>query len=267
MDSASEPDTNEARTCARIAVVDDDPISTTLQQHLVSLLGHLAIVETDPQRAVTRALNGEFDLILLDLNMPGINGFDALRQLREREAAQSRSPIPVIAVTGYASESDRLRCLIAGFADQVSKPIHAESFDLALRRSLLRRLEPAAGTTAKDPASDAERLRATVRRLADVKASDQGFAPTIMERFALRSQQLIEAIRQALFEHDAEQVANNARFLKADAEFLGVNRLAAMCTWLEELMLAQGWNAAEQALQEIEHEYQVVLAVLFESAR
>jgi CheY-like chemotaxis protein len=267
MDSASQLDSSEARMSARIAIVDDDPISTTLQQHLVSLLGHHAIVEADPKLAVDRAMNGEFDLILLDLNMPGMNGFETLRALRDREAAQSRSPLPVIAVTGYTSESDRLRCLMAGFAEQVSKPINTESFDLALRRALVHHGDAAAATAAGDPVSDADRLRETVRRLSDVKPADMGFGPTVMERFALRSQRLIEAIRQALPEHDAEQVASNARALKADADFLGVTRLSAMCARLEQLMLAQRWNLAEQALQDIEHEHQVVLAVLFESAR
>jgi two-component system, sensor histidine kinase RpfC len=265
MDSVDGPDTTGAQVRARVGVVDDDPISTTLQEHLVSLLGHKAIVEAHPQRAVERAMAGDFDLLLLDLNMPEMNGFEALRQLRDREAAHGRVPIPVIAVTGYASESDRLRCLMAGFAEQVSKPIQVESLDLALRRTLSRRAQVSGVLT--DLTSDAERLRATVRRLADVRSPERGFGPTIMERFALRSQQLIEAIRQAIFDHDADQVANNARFLKADAEFLGVSRLANMCVWLEELMASQGWNSAEEALLEIEHEHQVVLTVLFESAR
>jgi two-component system sensor histidine kinase EvgS len=265
MDSESSRNAGEARASARVAVVDDDPISTTLQAHLVSLLGHRAIVESDPQRAVDRAINGEFDLMLLDLNMPGMNGFEVLRQLREREAHQVRRPIPVIAVTGYTSESDRIQCLMAGFAEQVSKPIGADAFELALRRTLMHQIESAHG--AVDAPSDADRLRATVRRLSDVKPPSRNFGPTVMESFALRSQQLIEAIRQGLLESDAEQVVRNARAMKSSAEFLGVSRLASMCAQLEQMMLAQRWNSAEQALLDIEHEHQAVLAVLFESAR
>jgi len=266
VDSESEPHPSEARISARVAVVDDDPISITLQERLVSLLGHSALVEPDAQRAVDRALEGEFDLILLDLNMPGMNGFEALRLLREREGAAGRAPIPVIAVTGYTSESDRLRCLMAGFAEQLSKPVHADAFELAIRRALQHTTDAGHGAGA-DPQSDADRLRATVRRLSDIKPSEKTFGPTVMESFALRSQQLIEAIRQALFEHEAEQVVRSARALKSSADFLGVSRLASMCVQLDELMQVQRWNAAEQILQDIEHEHQVVLAVLFESTR
>jgi two-component system sensor histidine kinase/response regulator len=267
MDSGSKPTASETRPPARVAVVDDDPLSRAMQAHMVSLLGHSAIVETDAEQAVERALAGQFDLILLDLGMPGLNGFEALRRLRQREAIEKRAPVPVIAVTGYASEPDRLRCLMAGFADHVSKPIHAEALDAALRRALTRHAQTPSASAANNPQSDADRLRATVKRLSDAKPQDRSFGPTVMESFALRSQQLIESMRLALDEHDAEQLIRSARAMKSSAEFLGVHRLAAMCAELEQFMLTQRFSAAEQALQDIEHQHQVVLTVLFESAR
>jgi two-component system, sensor histidine kinase and response regulator len=263
----SEPGPNQERASARIAVVDDDPLSRSMQAHLVSLLGHRAIVETDPEQAIERALAGEFDLVLLDLGMPGLDGFEALRRLRQREGVEKRAPVPVIAVTGYTSEPDRLRCLMAGFADHVSKPIHAEAFEAALRRALARRSGTAAPPLAAELQSDADRLRATVRRLSDVKPAERGFGPTVMESFALRSQQLIESMRLALTERDADQLARGARAMQSSAEFLGVSRLAEMCAQLEQLMVTQQWSAAEQVLEEIEHGNQAVLTVLFESAR
>ncbi len=266
MDSESEPSPSQQRASARVAVVDDDPLSSSMQAHLVSLLGHRAIVETDPEQAIERAMDGQFDLVLLDLGMPGLNGFEALRRLRQRETAEKRIPIPVIAVTGYTSEPDRLRCLMAGFADHVSKPIHAEAFEIALRRALSRHFARTAAPAEADQ-SDADRLRATVRRLSDVKPPERGFGPTVMESFALRSQQLIESMRMALAEHDAEQLAHGARAMQSSAEFLGVSRLADMCAQLEQLMLTQQWNGAERVLEEIEHGNQAVLTVLFESAR
>jgi CheY-like chemotaxis protein len=266
MDWEAEPSPSRSQTPARVVVVDDDPLSGTMQAQLVSLLGHRAVVETDPERAIERALEGHVDLILLDIGMPGLNGFEALRRLRQREAEERRSPVPVIAVTGYSSEPDRLRCLMAGFADHVSKPIHADAFEAALRRALGQAAAPGPAAGA-DPQSDVERLRATVRRLSDVKPPDRGYGPTVMESFALRSQQLLESMRAGLTEADAEQVARSARAMKSSADFLGVSRLAAMCEQLEESVLSHQWSEAEQLLEEIEHGNQAVLTVLFESAR
>jgi len=267
MDSESQPDPSTQRWSARVAVVDDDPLSSSMQAHLVSLLGHSAIVETDPQRAIERALDGQFDLLLLDLGMPGLNGFEALHRLRQRESAEKRNPVPVIAVTGYTSETDKLRCLMAGFADHVSKPIHAEAFEIALRRALSRSLAKAAAPLADELQSDADRLRASAKRLADGKPPDRGYGPTVTEKFALRSQQLIESMQLALNERDAEQLAQGARAMRSLAELLGVSRLADMCAQLEQLMLTQQWNASERVLEEIQHGNQAMLTVLFESAR
>ena len=266
MDSDPEPSPNEPRVSARVGVVDDDPLSSSMQAHLVSLLGHQALVETDPQRAIERALDGQFDLLLLDLGMPGLDGFEALRQLRQREAAGGRPQVPVIAVTGYTSEADRLRCLMAGFTDHISKPIHAEAFESALRRVLDQRGAETAAAASQGQ-SDADRLRATARRLSDPKTPNRSFGPTVMERFALRAHQLIEAMRMGLAEQDAEQVVRSARAMKSLAELLGVNRLADMCAQLEQAAVAQHWSAAAAALEEIEHGNQAMLTVLFESAR
>src|SRR5258706_16410337 len=111
MDRGSEPSSNKAR--ARVAVVDDDPLSSAMQAHLVSLLGHCAIVETDPEQAVERTLEGQFDLILLALGMPGLKCFEPLSRFMQRGVAEKRAPFPISAVTGYASEPDRLLFLMA----------------------------------------------------------------------------------------------------------------------------------------------------------
>jgi two-component system, sensor histidine kinase and response regulator len=267
MDSESERGPSTQRLSARVAVVDDDALSSSMQAHLVSLLGHRAIVETDPEQAIERALDGQFDLMLLDLGMPSLNGFEALRRLRQREAAEKRRPVPVIAVTGYTSESDRLRCLMAGFADHVSKPIHADAFEIALRRALRDSLGKIAEPVVDELQSDADRLRASARRLADGKPQDRGYGPTMTEKFALRSQQLIESMQSAMNDRDGEQLTQGARAMKSLAELLGASRLASMCANLEQLVLTQQWNASERVLEEIQHGNQAMLTVLFESAR
>jgi len=253
---------------ARLLVVDDDPLSSSLQAHLASLLGHSAVIENDAERGIELACGGGFDLMLLDLAMPRVDGYEVLRRLREFEAEAQRSPLPVVAVTGYASEADRLRCLMAGFNEYLSKPIHAGSLAAAIERALGAR-KPASSDSA--PAlvrdSDAERLRATVRRLAGVKPGDRQFAPTVTESFALRSAQLIENLKSAVQSADAEQAARAARALKSSAEFLGALRLSSMSARLDVAASASDWNATGELLAAIEHEHQAVLTLLFESAR
>jgi CheY-like chemotaxis protein len=249
-----------------LLVVDDDPLSSSLEAHLASLLGHTAVIEADAEQAVELALSGDFDLMLLDLGMPRIDGFEALRRLREREAASERAPLPVIAVTGYASESDRLRCLMAGFNEHLSKPVQAATLAAVIARVVGGRDGPSKAAGAVQE-SDAERLRATVRRLSGVKPGDRQFAPTVTESFALRSAQLIETLRQAVTAREADSASRAARALKSSAEFLGALRLANMSAELDQACGAGAWDAATDLLTRIDHEHQAVLTVLFESTR
>jgi CheY-like chemotaxis protein len=256
----------------RLLVVDDDPLSTAFQAHLASLLGHRATVLNDPVKALAAARDGDFDVVLLDLGMPTMDGFDVVQQLRAGEAAAGRTPRAVIAVTGYASEADRQRCLAAGFTEHLSKPIQASTLGAALERAARARTETAqvAAAVATDAAAqattDAGRLRAAVQKLGDTHAEGRLFAPTVTESFALRSVQLIETLRTAATRHDREQTARAARALRSSAEFLGALRLAQMCADYEDGAQQGQWDALAQQLQAIDHEHQAVLTVLFESA-
>jgi FixJ family two-component response regulator len=212
--------------------------------------------------------------MLLDLGMPEIDGFEALRRLREREAAAQRAPLPVIAVTGYASETDRMRCLTAGFNDHLTKPVQASALGAAIARAAGR--GETAGAAAQPIDCDAERLRATVRRLGNVRSEDRAFAPTVIESFALRSAQLIESLRTALATRDGAEGARAARALRASAEFLGALRLAAMSKEIEGVFDASAgadsddaarWQGAGALLDTIDREQQAVLTVLFEATR
>ena len=251
------------RTPLRVLVVDDDALSGTLQFHLASLLGYVATVETDSQHAIDLALDSNFDVMLLDLAMPSLDGFAALTQLRSREAAAGRNALPVIAVTGYASDEDRLRCLTAGFDDHLAKPVQVSALKAAIERALGKSRAPA-GAAAP---TDAERLRATVGRLGAIRAGDRAFAPTVTESFALRSAQLIESLRAAVRTRDAERAERAAQALRASAEFLGASRLATMATELERDGAAADWAAAQARIASLEHEHQAVLTLLLQATR
>jgi len=253
----------EAGTPLHVLVVDDDPLSRSFQTHLLSLLGHHAQSEADPERALAKALDGGFDLLLLDLGMPGLDGFEVLRRLRDQEAQAGCRRLAVVAVTGYASESDRQRCLMAGFNDHLAKPIQATSLSATLDRVL----GAARDVDRESESSDVARLRATVRRLNEARPGDRSFAPTVTESFALRSAQLLETLRHGVQQHDASSLPRAAQALKASAEFLGALRLARMCGALELHVSHEDWAAAETVLNLMNNEHQVVLTLLFESAR
>jgi CheY-like chemotaxis protein len=245
----------------RLLVVDDDPLSTRFLAHLCALLGHTCTVEANPERALETARGGGFDVLLLDLDMPQMDGFELLRRLRQAEEAAGQAPLPVIAVTGYTAESDRLRCLMAGFNEHLGKPIHVSALGAALQNLAARQ-----GQVGAAGPSDAQRLRDTVQRLTKMKPGERDFAPSVIETFALRSAQLIETLQDALRAGDRATWHNAAQALAASAEFLGATRLARMSQELAAQAPVPGGDL-DQRVHAIESEHQAVLTVLFARPR
>ncbi|HEX8984872.1 MAG TPA: response regulator [Bryobacteraceae bacterium] len=107
----------------RILLAEDNPVNQRLAQRLLQKRGHEVSVAGDGRQALEAATNeGPFDLILMDVQMPGMDGFDATRAIRRLKNPKRRS-IPIIAMTAFAMKGDRERCLAAGMNGYVTKPI------------------------------------------------------------------------------------------------------------------------------------------------
>ncbi len=240
----------------RLLVVDDDALSRSLQARLLALLGHCATVVDDPDAAIDAALSDDIDGMLLDLGMPGVDGFTLLARLREAEAQRGRRPLPVIAVTGYAASADRLRCLMAGFNDHLCKPIDVGALGATLARHITR------AVPVIRPDSDAVRVEAAARRLSQVKPQDAHFGPTLLEAFAMRSGQLIEEITAAQRRGDHGAIRHSVRSLRASAEFMGASGLAQLCERLLAAADAGDCVRASTLVAQLVDEHQGILALL-----
>jgi len=110
---------------ARILIIEDNPTNMELMAYLVTAFGYDVAVAPDGKTGVNLALDAPPDLVICDIEMPRLNGFDVLRALRQH--SQTRR-LPMIAVTAYAMVGDRERVLAAGFDGYLSKPIDPETF-------------------------------------------------------------------------------------------------------------------------------------------
>lgn len=114
----------------RVLVVDDNAVNRMVAQTLLAQHGHQIDSAADGQEAVDLLAHTEFDVILMDIQMPVMDGFEALRQLRKEEAIAKRPPRRVIALTASAMRGDREICLSAGFDGYIGKPFQPnELFD------------------------------------------------------------------------------------------------------------------------------------------
>jgi PAS domain S-box-containing protein len=107
----------------KILLAEDNPINQTLAMRLLDRLGHRVVLASNGREAVDALAGGWFDLVLMDVQMPDMDGFTATAAIRAQEEA-SKTHIPIVAMTAHAMTGDRERCLEAGMDDYISKPIN-----------------------------------------------------------------------------------------------------------------------------------------------
>jgi two-component system cell cycle response regulator DivK len=110
---------------ARILIIEDDDASRELVKYLLAAAGHTMLVAEEGRAGVRLALEERPDVIICDLQMPVMNGYEVVRTLRENPAWH---PVPLIAVTAFSMIGDREAALAAGFDEHISKPIVPETF-------------------------------------------------------------------------------------------------------------------------------------------
>ncbi len=123
------------RRSLRILVAEDTPANQIVARAMLEKLGHRVQVVSDGGEAVAAARNGAFDLILMDVQMPGMDGYEATRRIRSLGAPVAT--IPIIALTAFAQPSDREKAIATGMSDHISKPIRVDELDAAIERNVM----------------------------------------------------------------------------------------------------------------------------------
>jgi two-component system, sensor histidine kinase len=118
----------------RVLLVEDNPVNQLYGQALLEQLGHEVHLAADGLQAVQRAGDIDYDLILMDCQMPVLDGFDATRRIRGSELERGAARVRIVAVTASAMAEDRRRCLDAGMDEVVSKPFSRDEMQALLER-------------------------------------------------------------------------------------------------------------------------------------
>jgi len=118
----------------RLLLVEDNSVNLLVAQRLLQVLGCEVVTATQGKQALEALHSQAFDLVLMDCQMPVVDGYDATRRWRAHEATQGAARLPIIAMTANAMAGDRERCLQAGMDDYLSKPINRETLQAVLAR-------------------------------------------------------------------------------------------------------------------------------------
>jgi CheY-like chemotaxis protein len=125
----------ESRPILRILIVEDNPVNRTLTIRLVEKEGHTAVSATTGREALAALESEHFDVVLMDLQMPDMDGFEATAAVRVKER-ETGAHLPIIALTASAMEGDRKRCVDSGMDGYVTKPIQVTEMFAEIERVL-----------------------------------------------------------------------------------------------------------------------------------
>ena len=128
---------DQAPVSTRLLLVEDNPVNLAVGEKLLSVLGYTCDIATNGQVALEKMAAGSYALVLMDCQMPVLDGYAATREWRDREVLQ-QAPLrlPIVAMTANAMAGDRQRCLDAGMDDYLSKPVSREQLETCLQRWL-----------------------------------------------------------------------------------------------------------------------------------
>ena len=207
----------------RVLVVDDVDANRRLAQAMLRRFGHFCEVATSGLEAVEKVVAGGYDIVLMDIQMPGINGIEAARRIRERLGALPR----IIAVTANDMPGDRERCRAAGMDTYVTKPIQLEALRAAVEHS-------AAGA-AKPSARPADAGPIDWRRIDSLKPfdADGSMVSGAITLFLADAPDRIEMMRESYAARDAAGLASASHALKGAAANIGAAQLEELSRAIE----------------------------------
>jgi PAS domain S-box-containing protein len=246
-EEAAEPaaDGKRTRSALRILLAEDNAMNQKVALRLLERLGYRADIANNGLEAIEALERKPYDVVLMDVQMPELDGLDATRRICEQWPAESRPHI--IAMTANALPEDREACFAAGMNDYVAKPIRAEELAAALKRA-----KPLSTDDGREN-GDVKLDDSALRNLRDLGGDD--FLGEVIDAFLADAPGLLATLRGSLDGQSNEELRRAAHTLKSNGATLGAEQFAELCRTLEQQAKVGELEGAEELVERIETEY------------
>jgi PAS domain S-box-containing protein len=258
-----------------ILLAEDNPVNQKLAIRLLGRMGYRADIAANGIEVLESLKRQSYDVILMDVQMPEMDGLEASRRIWREWPAEKRPRI--IAMTANAMQEDREECLAAGMDDFISKPIRVEELVAALYHSqalntatpctqVSEPVAPAPAPTATPtPVTDTSATQlnpAAIKRLREMAGDDEGFLKEMIGTFLTDAPGLVSQIRTSLEHGDAPTLRRAAHSLKSNSADFGAQALSDMCRELEMKGKAGTLDGAQTLVAAVEQEFERVKLAL-----
>ena len=265
MPGGEDHDSIPAAMALRLLVAEDNAVNRQLALALLATLGYQADVVENGREALDAVEREAYDVVLMDVQMPELDGLEATRRIRDRFGSSGGPTI--IATTANAMEGDREECLEAGVDDYLSKPIRLDDLSRALARcrplartGAQRTVPGGSGTGSRETLDHA----ALERLVSSLGGGDEGWRTVreLLDTFIEDGAAQIATLRAAIARGDAEEAQRAAHTLKSSSATFGAHSFSELCRELETLGRLGELDAAPELLERAENEWERVREAL-----
>ena len=246
----------------RILLAEDNSVNQKVATRTLEKLGYYVDVVANGSEAVEKLERGLYDAILMDCQMPEMDGYAATREIRRREGVSGRTVI--IAMTASAMAGDREKCLKAGMDDYVTKPVRSEDLQHILQKNLAQ----SAGDPPAVAAESTAHLAGDAELISRVRELEQEVGPAAMQEligeFLNETARSLESLENALRDADASGAVETLHNLVDCSANVGAVRMAEICTRLESTIQRKGPRECSGALTQLAEAYRSVAVELEE---
>ncbi|MEB3162922.1 MAG: response regulator [Prochlorothrix sp.] len=244
----------------RLLVVEDHPVNQLVAKGLLKQLGYGDVDVVDQGQAALDALaqalsSRPYDLVFMDCQMPGMDGYETTRCIREGQAGQDNLDIIIIAMTAYAMKGDRDKCIRAGMDDYITKPIEVIRLGQVLNQWLTPGHPP---LEAPGPCQEKALPVFDSVLLLSRLGQQQALAVEACQAFLEFTPQHLQDIRRLWQAGDIEALNCKVHALKGSSAMVGGQLMAALAAQMEQAIYQQSWHTVSEELGELETQFEAL---------
>jgi CheY-like chemotaxis protein/HPt (histidine-containing phosphotransfer) domain-containing protein len=243
----------------RVLLAEDNITNQEVAVGMLKKFGIRPNVVMNGSEAIKSLETIPYDLVLMDVQMPEMDGFEATRHIRNPRSAVLDHQVPIIALTAHAMKNDKEKCLKAGMNDYISKPISPQAFAETLGRWLPQMTHACNGQSTEEVAKSAFATEwkpdVTVFDLEGLMVrlmGDEELAIKVVEAFMKDIPQQVEALRDSIEAHDAESALFQAHTIKGASANVGGQALHTVALELEKAARSGHWESITRRMCELE---------------
>jgi PAS domain S-box-containing protein len=241
----------------RLLLVEDNVTNQEVANGILERLGWRADVAANGKEALQALETRSYDLVLMDVQMPEMDGYEATRRIRDPQSAVLNHQVPVIALTAHAMAGDGEKCLAAGMSDYITKPVDPQRMAEVVEKWLERKQHPAAGEArrvAAPPAPKAEGSAVVFNQEIFLRRmmGDEEFARSVAVGFLQDLPKLLAGLQERVAQQDFELVWKQAHKMKGSAANVGGEALKEVAFEVEKAGKAGNLAAVTEWMPELE---------------